>query len=93
MQKYQGWLENSMKGREFVFDSVDLLYYKLHKISLNRGGSYIDSLEWLKKKKATMNPKSNDGKFFQYDVAAALNHQNIKSNPERITKIKPFIDQ
>ena len=34
-----------MKGSEFVFDSVDLLEYKLNKISLNRGGSYIDSPE------------------------------------------------
>ena len=32
-----------MRGSEFVFDNVDSLYYKLHKISLNRGGSYIDS--------------------------------------------------
>ena len=32
-----------MRGGEFVFDNVDSLYYKLHKISLNRGGSYIDS--------------------------------------------------
>ena len=32
-----------MKGSKFVFDSVDLLYYTFHKISLNRGGSYIDS--------------------------------------------------
>ena len=24
-------------------DNVDSLYYKIHKISLNRGGSYIDS--------------------------------------------------
>ena len=39
-----------MKGSEFVFDSVDLLYYKLHEISLNRGGSYIDSPKWLKSK-------------------------------------------
>ena len=29
-----------MKGSEFVFDNVDLLHYKLHKLSLNRGGSY-----------------------------------------------------
>ena len=29
-----------MKGSEFFFDSVDLLHYKCHKISLNRGGSY-----------------------------------------------------
>ena len=41
----------------FYFDSVDSLYYKLHKISLNRGGSYIDSPKWLKNKKATINLK------------------------------------
>ena len=35
-------LEESIKGSEFVFDSVDLLYYKFHKISLNRNESYID---------------------------------------------------
>ena len=29
-----------MKGREFVFDCVGLLEYKLNKISLNKGGSY-----------------------------------------------------
>ena len=64
-----------MKGSEFVFDSVDLLYYKLHKISLNRGGSYIDSTEWLKNKKATINPKNNDGKYFQFAITEALNHE------------------
>ena len=37
-----------MRGTGFVFDSVDLLRYNLHKISLNKGGSYIDSPEWLK---------------------------------------------
>ena len=55
-----------MIGSEFVFDSADLLYYKFHKISLNRGRSYIDSPKWLKNKKATTNPKSNDDKCFQY---------------------------
>ena len=29
-----------MKGGEFVFDYVHLLYYKCHKINPNRGGSY-----------------------------------------------------
>ena len=43
LRKYQKGFEESMKGSEFVFDSVDLLYYKLHKISLNHSGSYIDS--------------------------------------------------
>ena len=37
-QKYQEGLQKKMKESEFVFDSVDLLYYRLHKIYLNRGG-------------------------------------------------------
>ena len=55
-KRYRERLETKMKGSQFVFESVDLLYYSLHKISLNRGGSYIDSPEWLKNKKATINP-------------------------------------
>ena len=85
--------EESMKGSEFVFDNVDSLYYKLHKISLNRGGSYIESPKWLKNKKATINRKNNDDKCFQYDLTVALNHEQIKKESQRITKIKPFIEQ
>ena len=51
LQRYQKDLEEKLKGSEFVFDSVDLLCYKLYKISLNRNKSYIDSPEWLKKMK------------------------------------------
>ena len=57
LQRYQKGLEELVRGSEFVFDNADSLYYKLHKISLNRGGSYIDSPKWLKNKKATINPK------------------------------------
>ena len=42
-----------MRQSEFMFNSVDVLYYDLNKISLSRGGSYIDSPELLKNKKAT----------------------------------------
>ena len=45
-----------MKESKFVFDSVDLLNHIFQKISINRCGSYIDSLEWLKNKKAIINP-------------------------------------
>ena len=94
MQKYQEGLEASMRRINFYFDSVDLLYYPLQKTSLSRNGSsYIDSLKWLKNKKATINPKNNDAKCFQYALTAALNYQNIKSHPERISNLKPFIDQ
>ena len=53
-----------MKRSKFIYDSIKLLHYKLHKVSLNRGGSYIDFPEWLKNKKATINPKNNDEKCF-----------------------------
>ena len=39
-----------MKGSEFDFDGVNFLYYDFNKISLNRGGSYIDPPKWIKKK-------------------------------------------
>ena len=45
-----------MKCSEFVFDYVHLLYYKCHNINLNHGRSYIDSSDWVKNKKATINP-------------------------------------
>ena len=44
-------------------------------------------------KKATIKPKNNGDKFFQYVVAVALNDEQSKSHPERIPNIKPFIDQ
>ena len=46
-----------MEENELIFDSVDLLYYKLYKISLNRSGPYIDSPKRLKTKEARINPK------------------------------------
>ena len=65
LQKYQGGLEESMRRRNFYFDSVDLLYYLLQKTSLSRkGSSFIDSPKWLKNKKATINPKNNDNNCF-----------------------------
>ena len=36
LQKYQEGLEEKIKGSEFSFDSIDLLYQKFHRISLNR---------------------------------------------------------
>ena len=37
LQKYQEGLEESMRGSEFVYGSVDVLYYNLNKVSLSRG--------------------------------------------------------
>ena len=52
--------------KRFYFDSVQRLYYKCHKVNFRLGGSYIDSPGWIKKKNATINPKNEDDKCFQY---------------------------
>ena len=93
LQRYQESLQEKMRGSDFAFDGVNLLYYDFNKISLKRGGSYIESPKWIKDKKSTINPKNNDYKCFQYAVTVALNHNKINNHPQRVSKIKPFIDQ
>ena len=93
LRKYEENLQEKMKGLDFKFDGVNFLYYDFNKISINRGGSYIDSPQWLKNKKSTINPINNNYKYFQYAVTLALNLDKIRKNPQRISKIKPFIDQ
>ena len=50
--RYQDALEASMRESNFIFDSVQLLYYKCHIINFKRGGSYIKSPDWIKNKKS-----------------------------------------
>ena len=70
-----------MKGSEFVFCYVQLLYYKCHKRNPNRSGSYIDSPDWINNKKAAINPiNKKDNKCFQYAVKVALNFEEIKGS-------------
>ena len=75
LEDYQEGFQ-SMDKSEFAFDSVDLLYYHLHKISLKRGKSYIKSPEWLENKRATINLKNDDDSCFQY--AVELNYNKFK---------------
>ena len=84
LDKYQENLEEKMSGSEFVFDAVNLLYYHLNKISLNRGASYIPTFKWLDNKKATINPKNDDNKCCIYSFVITQDHKQIKDHPERI---------
>ena len=66
LQKYEERLEEKMRGANFflieliyciMLISVDLFSVdNLHKISLNKYGSYIDCPKWLKNNMATINP-------------------------------------
>ena len=91
--KYQDGLETSMKRSDFIFDLVQLLHYKCHKVNFKRGASYIDSPNWIKKKKAKMNPKIEDDKCFQYSATVALNFGEIESYSEKVSNIIPFINK
>ena len=71
-----------MKASHFTFDRVHLLYYKCHEINLKQGGSYIDSADQIKNKKATITPINEKyNKCFQYAIKAALNHAEIEKHP------------
>ena len=93
LKKYEENLQNRMRGSGFEFDGVNFLYYDFNKTSINRGGSYIDSPKWLKDKMSTISPKNNDDKGFQYAVTLALNLDKTKKDPQRVSKIKPFIEK
>ena len=74
LSNYQEEEKILRNGSNFVFESVDLLSYHIHKTSLKRENSYIKSSEWLINKRVTINPKNKDDKCFQYSIAVALNH-------------------
>ena len=50
---FRSFLHNSQEelkiisGSEFNFESIELMDYKLHRVRLRRGGSYVKSPEWL----------------------------------------------
>ena len=49
LDNYQKERQIMRGGNDFIFESVELLDYHFHKISLKRGKSYIKSPQWLKK--------------------------------------------
>ena len=57
LRNYQEELK-IIKGSDLVFESVELMDYKLHRVRLRTGGSYIKSSEWLANKKTTINPEN-----------------------------------
>ena len=49
LSRYRIGLETSLRGGNFTFNYIHLLYYKFHKIILQCGRLYIDSSDWIKK--------------------------------------------
>ena len=68
--RYQIGLKESVEGNNCVFDCVNL-YHKCHKLNLNCGGSYTDSLDWIKNKK-------NNNKSYQWQSVTMINAFSMK---------------
>ena len=92
IKKYQNISEISMRGSDFIFDCIHLLYCKCHKINPNHGRSYKrsykDSPVWIKNKKATINSIKKSNRCYQCTVTVVLNYEKTKIDPQRITKSK-----
>ena len=56
--------------------------------------SELNSSGWLRaKKEAMINNNNNNNNDFQNALYDALNYQNIETHPERILKLKPYINK
>ena len=84
LRRYQGGLQESMRGSEFLLDHVESLNYIFHKVDLKRSGSYIETPEWIKNKGATINSQNDDDKWFQYASTIALNYDEIEKHHQRV---------
>ena len=94
LQNYNDNLQEKMKGSDIIFNGINYFYYDFNRVSISKGGSYIEFSKWLKDKKSTVNQKNNDYKCFQYATTLALNFGKVTSHPERITKkLKSFINK
>ena len=68
-------LQLSCESSSFVSENVEECNIHFNKIDLRRGASFIDTPEWLKHKKATINPQNkNDLYCFMYAIGIALYH-------------------
>ena len=69
--RYQISVETQIWENDFIFDLVNLLYYKCHKTNFKCGGSFSE------KKKAAINPKNDHDKCFQSASTIPLNFEKF----------------
>ena len=79
-----------LKNINFLLKGVESITYSLIKIIIKN--TFVESPDWIKNKKCTINPQNKDNKCFQYSIIVSMHHKEIKNNSERISKIKPFIN-
>ena len=79
-----------LKNINFLLKGVESIAYSFIKIIIK--STFVESPDWIKNKKCTINPQNKDNKCLKYSLRISLYNKEIKNNPERISKIKPFIN-
>ena len=78
----------------FTLDKITHLYISFHRLVLTQGNSYNKLRERIKNKKAVViNPQNKDEECFKWAVIAALHHEEIKEDHQRISRLRPYENQ
>ena len=77
----------------FTLNKIMHLDINFHRLTLTRGSSFIELLEWIKTKKAVINPQNKDEECFKWAVIAALHHEDIKKDYQRISRLRSYENQ
>ena len=82
-------------GFEYINDELNTIkrVFKGFDYAPEPVSTFTGTPDLIKNKKYTINPQNyKNNKCFQYSIIICLYHKEIKNNPERISKIKPFIN-
>ena len=77
----------------FSLDKIKHLCINFHRLALTQGSSYTELPKWTKSKKVVINPQNKDEECFKWAFIAALRHEEIKHNPERVSLLRPYENQ
>ena len=91
IKKHKQLIE-SLKSIDLIPEGIESIVYNFTEVV--RIETYTEPPDWLKNKKGTIDTQNkNDNRCFQCSIIAGLNYQTTKNNPERVSKIKLFINQ
>ena len=77
----------------FTLDRIMHLDIDFHKLELTRGSSHVELPGWVAEKKAVINPKNEDEECFKWAMIAALYHEEIGKDPQRLSRLRPFAER
>ena len=86
-KKFHDDIQLSCESNSFVYENVEECNINFHKTDLCRGASFIDTPEWLKPKKATINPQNVNNIYrFMYAATIELYLSELGKTPGCISK-------